>query len=488
MGHGRQLGLLEHQRRQISYWAPPNTETPNNGANTYNVHILDPSSVVRLNMNPTIDSLVNYGAFYTQSQTLTIATAAGATNYGHVYDAQRIIGDLTNQAGGTLDVTSAALRLYLVNNGGLVNVAQGSIAASVINDGTVIVNPNHSGSQMYLLFTGDVSVGGTGSIVLNHGNSDWAQLNTSGGTLTQLAGHTISGRGLLNALLNNQGMVQADVAADTLYVRTNAKSNSGTFRAINGGILQIAGVNVAQTSAGHIVADGGAVSLQDGASVTGGTLNTANGGQVVNANDTATLTDVTNLGTYNITDAHTTVVNGTLVNDGTMTVNSNHGGAQTILQFNGDATLGGSGRVVLNHSSSNWASLNTGTGGTVTQLAGHTISGQGQLNANLVNQGLVSADVAGQPMYLQTNGKTNNSVMQATNGGYLRVAGVTITQSANGRIVGDGGTVEVRDGAVIVGGTLNTANGGQVTDDSGTATLQDVTNLGTYNIAPKDPE
>ena len=56
----------------------------------------------------------------------------------------------------------------------------------------------------------------------------------------------------------------------------------------------------------------------------------------------------------------------------------------------------------------------------LTQAAGHTISGCGQINAALTNQGLVNANVNGQTLSLPTNPMTNAATMEATNGGVLQ--------------------------------------------------------------------
>ena len=99
-----------------------------------------------------------------------------------------------------------------------------------------------------------------------------------------------------------------------------------------------------------------------------------------------------------------------------------------------------------------YAQLNTSDGGVLTQAAGHTISGYGTINAALINQGLVNANVNGQTLSLATNAMTNAGTMEATNGGVLNVE--TTVNNAGGHDPGGRRQRPVQRRALVVGGTL----------------------------------
>jgi len=172
---------------------------------------------------------------------------------------------------------------------------------------------------------------------------------------------------------------------------------------------------------------------------------------------------------------------GNLLNNGTVVVNSNAAAANTSLSFEQSTTLSGNGSLVLNRDTGFPHSvLATDTGATITHGANHTIRGTGVLSASLINNGTVSADVNGATLRLRTNDKTNNNLFLATGGGTMLIDGVAIN-NGSGTIRADGGTVNLET-ASVVGGTLETLNGGQFAATSGTSTLDGVTNQGAVNI------
>ena len=121
-------------------------------------------------------------------------------------------------------------------------------------------------------------------------------------------------------------------------------------------------------------------------------------------------------------------------------------------------------------------------GGSVTQDVLHSIVGVGEINASLINNGLVNANVSGQSLTLQTNDMSNNSVFEATGNGTLAIGAITVDQSAGGSINAAGGTVNLNGGATISGGTLNSTSGSVFQSLGGTNTLDNVTSNAQINI------
>ena len=151
---------------------------------------------------------------------------------------------------------------------------------------------------------------------------------------------------------------------------------------------------------------------------------------------------------YIITNT-TTATNG-IDNDGTIYVGY---GAAGVLNFSGAQTLSGTGTVILNLAGSN-AQLN----GTVTQAAGHTIAGCGQINAALTNHGLVNANQSGGTLDLRNSAITNDSTMEATGGGILNLS--NSVNNTGGTILANGGTLNLTGPAQNNAGTMEATGGG----------------------------
>lgn len=176
---------------------------------------------------------------------------------------------------------------------------------------------------------------------------------------------------------------------------------------------------------------------------------------------------------------------GSLFNDGTFTVNS--GGGTTSLDIVDGSTLSGNGTIVLTHPNARI----TGTAGAVlSNAAGHTIAGTGNIGAaqlTLDNAGLIVAN--------QANALTLNlqSGSTSTNTGTLRAeAGRTMTLATGGSgftVVNTGGLIEALDGAQVQlrsgirveGGTLATSGTGFIRLEA--TTLDGVTNTGLTQVS-----
>ena len=179
-------------------------------------------------------------------------------------------------------------------------------------------------------------------------------------------------------------------------------------------------LNYPVVNASTVLASGGTV--QVAGTLSGGTL-TSTGVSALQLLNSGTLSGVT------LSPSSTAVVpagNGPLVangltNNGTIYVQGKPG-SQGGMLFGTSQTLSGSGSVVpraARHRHLLGTILQTND--TLTQAAGHTISGAGKFfNATIVNQGLVNANVPGQTLDgSQDTGVTNSGIMEATNGGTL---------------------------------------------------------------------
>ncbi|MGH8164161.1 MAG: hypothetical protein ACREP1_07510, partial [Rhodanobacteraceae bacterium] len=264
-------------------------------------------------------------------------------------------------------------------------------------------------------------------------------------------------------------------------------TNQGLMEASNGGILLLDGSGGGQTfsnTGATISALGGSqVQLANGVSINGGALSTSGTGKFVNTS-TATLTNLTNTGTFIGDNSSVTTIAGAITNKGSISLNSTSDSTDLVLA--GNVTLTGGGTINLQRSDRIRGS------GILTNvnniIHGETNTGSfGNNKIGIVNRaaGLIDANVAGSRLLVDPNsasGLTNLGVMQASNGGFLRLTGNGggAFTNAGGLIQALAGSeVELTGGATIVGGTLTTSNSGIIRNlDS--AILNGVSLTGTF--------
>jgi hypothetical protein len=446
-----------------------------------------------LTNNGTVNANINGQTLYLQSSNMTNSATFEATAGGSLYVSgiavtQGASGQISAQTGSVVNfsgatvtggtVTSAGTGVIAivnnstfsgVTNNGVVNIGVNNtlnITGNLVDNGIITVNSGQNGGSTNLTFNGG-TLSGTGMVVLNYPGAN-SQLN---GILTQSAGHTIQGWGNINAALTNNGVVNANINGQALYLQTSNMTNNAAFEATSGGTLYVSGITVSQGTSGQLLAQNNSAVDLTGVTVSNGTLNTSGTG-VIQVVGNTTLSNVTNSGALNILVNNTLTIAGNLIDNGTITVNSGQNGGSTNLTFNG-GTLSGSGTVVLNYPTAN-SQLN----GTLTQSAGHTIQGWGNINAALTNNGVVNANISGQTLNLQTSNMTNNATFEATNNGTLSINSIVVSQGISGQISATTGAVVNLSSATIANGTL--ASG--LFQVFGTSVFNTLTNAATVNI------
>jgi hypothetical protein len=358
------------------------------------------------------------------------------------------------------------------------------LAGSIVNNGSININSTGSGTDV--IVPASLNLTGSGALNLNA-----SQVTLGGaGTLTNGSSHTIRGVGALGdnaASFINEGRILADVAG-TLTVDpadgTTSFINNGTLQASNGGTLALSGLYGGDfVNTGRIEAlNGATIALHTGVKVSGGTLSTGGTGSIVVTNGTgATLADLTNVGHIVALNGTNTYLEGTIVNNGSITITAT---SSTDLEIAGAVTLSGTGTLNLASSL-----VSAQGGGTVTNGSAHTICGVGGLGSNalsFINDGRVLADVTGGTLTIDpkigTTSFVNNGTLQASHGGTLALTGLYDGDFVNalGRIEAlDTSMVALHTGARITGGTLSTSGTGSIATTNGSgATLDSVTNQG----------
>ncbi|MFO0831662.1 MAG: hypothetical protein U0637_07440 [Phycisphaerales bacterium] len=276
---------------------------------------------------------------------------------------------------GEVQLLPAFAALY-INANTTLTLASGNL----MNNGVILVNPTawpFNSTTIELAASGTIS--GTGTVVLNASTS-WAtaQLRHSSPShvTTIAASQTIRGTGqLVGGTIINDGAIRADVNGRSLNLLA-VLSGQGQFVAENGGILALSGVRASGVTFAGLNA--GRVQFRTQCSTTSTTLSGASeldAGTVLNVSD------------------------GTLTNNGTITVNPTAGGVNSTLWFSVDGSLVGTGAVTLN-ANPTWTSARLyHTGSHVTTIGeNQTIRGVGQLeNGTWVLDGTVSPGTTSDP-------------------------------------------------------------------------------------------
>ncbi len=166
--------------------------------------------------------------------------------------------------------------------------------------------------------------------------------------------------------------------------------------------------------------------------------------------------------TLEMNQSLTLTLSGGVLNNGFIFVNEPGSVFDSILRFDSDAMISGTGSIRLGAiGNTDDAQLIANGGFTVTNANGHTILGSGHLGGNIINNGSIIADDA--------------------IGAGLRIAD-TITQGVSGNTGANTGSLLLGNGSVISGGTMSSINGGEIRVNGQIATIGNTTLSGPLNI------
>ena len=471
-----------------------------------------------LNLSNTSLNQTATGLVYADGGNVNLGGIGGGTirtDNGGSVSAGSLGGSTANPL--TIDTNSA---VNVSDQGAGLSGQGAGLSGNLINNGTL--NLEKTISQLYLGANTDIA--GTGSLVLNGGNT---QLEEPNGRFTFTLGtqQTLSGYGALQQAYNaptngftNDGTVNADVAGKSLAIDQSPSSaivNNGTMEATSG-ILQV--MSVTRSTSGVLDANGNNVQVIN---VSGGTLESAPGNAVdlgSQSGSTSYLTTGQISGTatnpLTISGGSTVVVaasgaggnavgmSGEIVNNGTIQLEgAGSNNLNTVgLSLTGSTDISGTGTIILSNNGGITLPQISAPGDYTLTVGSHqTISGDGFLgirygfqdysNTNIVNNGTIDANSAtgglslswlsnvpsptGGAPTVQPFSLTNNNLLEATDSGSLYLAAPAINQSSTGVIDANGGTVSIGSNAELVGefaaagptisgGTLQSGSGGEI--------------------------
>ena len=438
---------------------------------------------------------------------------------------------------GTLEVSGGGASLtgvtVDVTSGGVVRADSGdtlTLNGTTINNGTV---------------TNAGTINSTGGVDIKDANiGNTGTIESTAGKLT--IDGTTSGSGPSQTFtLTNSNMVKAD--GGQLYIIDEQVANTGTLEAINGGTLKLSSLTVTNTAGtvsdtsgatidlasatinGGTVTNGGMLNSMATSGIHGatignsGTLESTGGTLTIDA--TSTATTLTNTGTVKADGAELDITTESVdnssatslleaINNGTLKLTSTTvtNTAGTVSDTSG-ATIDLSGATINGGTVTNAGTLNsTATSG----IHGATIGNSGTLESTggtltidatstattLTNTGTVKADGAELDITTESIGNSSStSLLEAINGGTLKLSSLTVTNTAGTVSDTSGATIDlasatINGGTVTNGGTLNStatsgihgatignsgtleSTGGTLTIDA-TSTATTLTNTGT---------
>jgi hypothetical protein len=435
----------------------------------------------------------------------TLAFAGGASLIPTSNGGNKLTGVVIN---GDLDLSTASMSLQVV--GGL-----------TLNGTAHMTGPNgrlgFSGDQTIAAGTFDMqgagaNIGVEGSstitfaapVVIQGGNgATLGQARFTGGTgniVNQgLIDATFAGAALTinpSGSLTNTGTIRASGGATLNLSPGSAFSNAGGTLNVNGGTLNFATTYNNASGLGTFTRSGGTVNITGafnnagstltlnattgswnllGGTVAGGTLTFLNGQTLlISSNGGNVLSGVTVNGNLDMSAASAALqVTGGLALNGTASVSGSNArlgfsGSQTVTAGTFDLTGSGVGFGVEGSSTLTLGSAVVLHGG------GSATIGQARFTGgtgNIINQGLIQANVPGQNMTINpSSGFTNTGTVSAVNS-------ATITLNPGAAYSNAGGAYNINNGTLVLSGTYdNSAGLGTFTRTGGAVVL-----AGTFN-------
>lgn len=278
----------------------------------------------------------------------------------------------TNNGTSTIaDVTNNG-NMGIWGSGGFVD-----LAGDLTNNGTCTINSNLNIFNAHLTAVSDASINGNGTVRLQTaGELGDAQLFArTDVTLTIGPDQTVVGDGFVDG--NNGGTIH----------------NTGTINGDNPAVeLRLLGTH---TGTGIYRSDDGLLGLGGGLMMDGGTFDSSGTGEVAKANNgTATITNMTNEGQFNIWgNGGFVALASNLTNNGEVWINSNSNIFNAHLRFEDSYTIDGTGTIRMTTAGDvGDAQIIANSPFIGTFGTGQTIIGDGRLNGSFIVNGTIDPD------------------------------------------------------------------------------------------------
>lgn len=391
----------------------------------------------------------------------SMATETAEFNIGGTYTTTL---NVSTTGLGSVDIQDAGCTLS--TNSGIALGLQGGM----VNNGLVVVNNTNGGFASTLTFNNSAALTGTGVVTLNGTGTRSTLTSGTGAVVSHGTDHTVNGIGRIVGDFLNDGLISASTSGNTLDVLNGTWTNNNRFEVVNGSTMVMNAVTIGQGPSGEISVDDGQLNMTN-VNISDGTLQSMSESNWVFNSGTNSVNNVHTIGFGSVSSGVLLQIINTIENDAQLSLNPTNGGFTTVAEFQNPSTLNGSGILSLDGTGNRSILRSLDPTHTVTQASTHTIRGIGTIQAPLINNGLVSADIGGQSLLLNINDKVNNNIFQITNASTMNVTSITVDQTGGGQFSVDNGNL-VLTSSTILDGAIN--GSGTTTISSGTNNFDSV--------------
>ncbi|MFK8029447.1 MAG: PKD domain-containing protein [Gammaproteobacteria bacterium] len=430
------------------------------------------------------------GNFDNGGNTLNLDTADGFINL--LNGASLRNATIAGTAGTSMTINNGATSLEALNFTG--DIVMNNGATSTVTEGLTLIGDlliDAPSLATGLTFSGTQTFGGTGTVTLNglgNGSITEPRLLPVGVDtfLTVDSGITIrGGKGSIGQNQSNLillGDVIADVTGEEIRIGGLNWSSTGSIQSINGGIIGVFGGFDNAGNTLSVDTAGGEFQVLSGTTLANAIFEGTNG-SVLRVNGGVTNMDgmTFNLDLNQLNGATTNVTNGLIIN-GTSTITAPT--LATGYSFNGNQTLGGAATVVFDSATNGSITeprlLPTGaTGSTLTIASTVTIRGSkgtiGQIQRNVIMNGTINADVAGQSIRLLGANWSGTGNFIASNGGDIELNGTLNNANQTLNFDSSDGSITVLSGTQLRNAELDGTPATVFVFNSGTHTFENLT-------------
>jgi hypothetical protein len=398
------------------------------------------------------------------------------------------VGNPVNIAGIVEIESAATLALKgVINNTGTVRVAAG-VHGTINLAGDVTLNGT---GQIVLTDDDSNGIGSSSAVTLTNVSNAISGAGSFGNmlmTLINQAKGTINGTGATNELvieaanIDNAGILEG-TSSQGLVIYSNV-TNSNLMQAFGGDSrLDLHGGTITQTAKGVLQASGSDAQVYlSNETISGGTVKTVGTG-AINVVSTSTFDGrnghgVTVAGQVGVASNSNLQIEGSIVNNGTITVHGNSTDHSTLAVI-ADTTLSGTGHITFDGTDETHTGLSISS--TLDNVS-NTISGTGFIESGTLHNEAKGTIGAWDGDMLSVFGVTlnNDGKLEAAGTGHLDLSSDHIANGTKGSIFTTAGAEIDITNTDITGGAINIVKSSSFDDDLGTIDQAKITNAGTF--------
>lgn len=347
-------------------------------------------------------------------------------------------------------------------------------APGITNHGLIKSASDPSERTVDIRIVNHAVIDGDGVIWLNNGS----RISTeTGGVFEHGAEHTIRGFGRISGTAINHGSVIADTPGRDFTISNSTMTNHGVIVSDGGG-LNLHTAVLSQGPNGEFVSGHGDCRISYGSTIEGGTIRSLPGTHFNRDIGGSTIASVSIEGTLLLQQHTTTNFRGGIENNGLVVVNPANTGNPATVQIIDTCSINGIGEVRLAGEGARSAFV-VEPGVDFTNGVSHRINGFGRIAGDIVNKGIIDADVMGQTLQIADSSISNNGVLAATAGTLELRSGVY-----EGTIFAAGGEVHIEGGSELRSATIDSSHGGRVVLWPGSISIVDTSILGHVETDP----